>query len=503
MNEESVDFLMIGGGIASFSCARALRAAGAGGSIGLVTRDPGPPFDRTACTKGYLRGDASHEDVLLAPDAWWQERDVALSTRTSALKLDPAARTVTLSDKRTLRYEQALLATGANVRRLRVEGAELQGIHYVRGLGNADAIRADAQDAADVVLVGGSYIATEAAASLTAMGKRCTIVMQEGVALERGLGPLAGRFFQRVIEEHGVTVCPSDELERFEGVDGRLTHVVTARGRRLPAQLAVIGAGVVPDTMLAQRGGLEIGATGGVVADECLRTRAAGLFAAGDMCEYPSVVHHGARLRIEHWDVAERQGATAAAGMLGEPRPHEAIPYFYSDLADWASLEYVGPARRWDEEVVRGSLEEGAFTVLYLDAGRVVAGLTVGRGHELDAVRALLRSGIDLHERRSELADDGTDLASLAETAAAVAVRAGSSPGGSSAAGQPAVPTAGPDADEPPVLFMCQMCGFIYEPEDGDELGAIAPGTRFADLPDEWTCPVCGAQKTDFERVED
>jgi len=501
MSEQSVDFLIVGGGIAGFSCARALRAAGADGSIAVVSREPVPPFDRTACTKGYLRGEAAQDDVLLAPDEWWEQHDVALFTRTSALKLDAAAQTTALSDKRVLRYGQALLATGANVRRLRVDGAQLEGIHYVRGLGNADAVRADAQDAEDVVLVGGSYIATEAAASLTVMGKRCTIVMQEGVTLERGFGPLAGSFFQRLLEEHGVDVCVSDELERFEGADGRLTHVVTARGRRIPAQLAVIGAGAVPDAMLAQRAGLEIGATGGIATDECLRAGAPGLFAAGDMCEYPSVVHGGRRLRIEHWDVAEQQGATAARGMLGEPRPHDAVPYFYSDLADWASLEYVGPARRWDEEVVRGSVDEGAFTVLYLDAGRVVAGLTVGRGHEVDAMRDLLRSGAEVRERRAELADAGTDLGSIARTAAGLTVHEAGFRAAAAPAAVPAAPLA-PAEDEAPALFMCQMCGFIYEPEEGDELGGIASGTRFADLPAEWTCPVCGAQKTDFETVE-
>jgi 3-phenylpropionate/trans-cinnamate dioxygenase ferredoxin reductase subunit len=344
MTEESVDFLIVGGGVAGYSCARTLCDSGAGGSIALVTRDPDPPYDRTACTKGYLRGSTSHDEALLAPHEWWEQHEVALNTRTSVLKLDAAGKTVTLSDKRTVRFGQALLSTGANVRRLRVEGADLHGIHYVRSLGNADAIRADAEDAEDVVLVGGSYIATEVAASLTALGKRCTILMQEGVTLERSFGPRAGSFFQGVLEEHGVAVYASDELERFEGSDGRVTHVVTVRGRRLPAQVVVIGAGVVPDAMLAHRAGLDIGATGGVVADACLRSSAPGIFVAGDMCEYESVLHRGARLRIEHWDVAEKQGATAAGAMLGDPRPHDIVPYFFSDLADWASLEYVGPA---------------------------------------------------------------------------------------------------------------------------------------------------------------
>ena len=414
MKNEAVDFLIIGGGVAGFSCVRALRAAGVEGSIAVVTRELEPPYDRTSCTKGYLQGKMSRASALLAPSEWYRDNQVALATRMSVLELDAAKRAATLSDKRTLQFSQALLATGANVRRLRVEGAELRGVHYVRTLANADAIRADAEDAEDVVVIGGSYIATEVAASLTALGKRCTLVMQEGVTLERGFGPRAGGFFQRRLEENGVVICGSDELDRFEGANGRVTHVVTARGRRLNAQLVVIGAGVVPDVALARRAGLGIGATGGVVTDASLRASVPGIFVAGDTCEYESVLHRGARVRIEHWDVAERQGETVARGMLGDPRPHDVVPYFFSDLADWVSMEYVGAARDWDEEVLRGSLDDDAFTVLYLQAGRVVGGLTVGRSTELGAIRDLIRSGVGLHDRREELAHLDTELSSLA-----------------------------------------------------------------------------------------
>jgi 3-phenylpropionate/trans-cinnamate dioxygenase ferredoxin reductase subunit len=410
MADRTIDYLIIGGGVAGYSCARTLREAGADGTIALVTRDPDPPYDRTAVSKGYLQGGTQREETMLAPPEWWDEQGVELLTRTSALALDLDARTVKLSNKTTVGFGKLLLATGANIRRLRVDGSDLEGIHYVRALGNADTIRRDVEGAERVVMVGGSYIATEVAASLTALGKQCALVMQEGVTLERAVGPQAGRFFQDVLEQHGVEVHGADEVERFEGEDGRVTAVVTKGGRRIAADAVVVGAGVMPDVMLAQRAGLEIGERGGVKTDAGLRASVDGVFAAGDMAEYESPVHGGDHVRIEHWDVAEQQGATAARSMMGEAAAHDVVPYFFSDLADWASMEFVGAPRAWDEEVVRGSIEDGAFSVFYLQGGRVVGALSVGRAEDLDAARALIAAGEDVGDGREALADAGAPL---------------------------------------------------------------------------------------------
>jgi 3-phenylpropionate/trans-cinnamate dioxygenase ferredoxin reductase subunit len=410
MADRTIDYLIIGGGVAGYSCARTLREAGADGTIALVTRDPDPPYDRTAVSKGYLQGRTPREETMLASMEWWDEQGVELLTRTSALALDLDARTVKLSNKTTVGFGKLLLATGANIRRLRVDGSDLEGIHYVRALGNADTIRRDVEAAERVVLVGGSYIATEVAASLTALGKRCALVMQEGVTLERAVGPQAGRFFQDVLERNGVEVHGDDEVERFEGEDGRVTAVVTKNGRRIEADAVVVGAGVMPDVMLAQRAGLQIGERGGVKTDAGLRTSAEGVFAAGDMAEYESPVHGGEHVRIEHWDVAEQQGATAAHSMLGGDRVHDVVPYFFSDLCDWSSMEFVGAPREWDEEIVRGSIDDGAFSVWYLQGGRLVGALSVGRGEDLDAARAMISSGEDVGDRRDALADLGASL---------------------------------------------------------------------------------------------
>jgi 3-phenylpropionate/trans-cinnamate dioxygenase ferredoxin reductase subunit len=391
VSEREVDFLIVGGGDAGFSAARTLREEGAQGSVVIVSRDPDPPYDRTAVSKGYLGGSKPKAETLLGGEHWFSANDVELLARTSAMKLDTAAHTVTLANKDVLRYRKLLLATGANVRRLRVDGAQLDGIHYLRALGNADTIRADTANAERVVLVGGSYIATEVAATLTALGRRCTLVMQEEVTLERTFGKTAGAYFQKVLTDHGVEVHGGEDVERFEG-DGRVSAVVTRAGNAYPADAVIVGVGVAPDVMLAKAAGLEIGERGGVKTDATLATSAPDVFAAGDIAEYESVIHGGAHVRIEHWDVAEQQGKTAALGMLGKPAPHEVIPYFFSDLSDWTWMEYVGPAYEWTEEIVRGSVEDGKFTVFYLDGDRLAAALSVDRSDDLDRARELIAS---------------------------------------------------------------------------------------------------------------
>jgi 3-phenylpropionate/trans-cinnamate dioxygenase ferredoxin reductase subunit len=412
MADRHVDYALIGGGLAAGNCARWLRESGAEGSILLIGREPDLPYNRPPCSKAYLQGKESRAETLFRPPEWYGEQDVEVLTRTSAMKLDLDARTVTLSTKEEVGFDKALLATGANVRRLNVGGCELEGIHYLRTLGNSDAIR-DGAAGKRVVLIGGSYIASEVAASLILLGSTCTMVMIEDLPLSRHFGDQAGRFFQRVLEEHGVTVHGGDELERFEGAGGRVTRVLTKAGLELEADAVVVGAGAVPDVTLARGAGLELGESGGVRVDSRLHSAVPGVYAAGDIAEYDSVVHGGRRLRIEHWDVAFNQGKTVALNMLGGDRPHDVVPYFFSDLADWASLEYVGPAYDWEQELVRGSIDEGEFSIWYVKDRYVAAALSVGRSEDLPQAQRLITSGADLGERVAELADLSTDLAGL------------------------------------------------------------------------------------------
>ena len=416
MPNRKLDYLLIGGGLASANCARWLREEGAEGEVLLVGREPDAPYNRPECSKGYLRGEESREEPLFRPQEWWGEQGIELLTRTSVTALDLETRTAKLSSKEEVEFDKALLATGANVRRLNVDGCELEQIHYLRTLGNADAIREGVRDADSVVLIGGSYIGCEVAASMSMIGKRATIVMQEERTLERGFGKQAGRFVEDLLKAHGVVIHGEDELERFEGDgDGRVARVITRKGLELEAQAVVIGAGVAPDVGVAKRAGLEIGERGGVRCSSRLESSAEGVWAAGDICEYDSKIH-GGHVRIEHWDVAFNQGKTAALNMLGHDVPHEVAPYFYSVLGDWGELEYVGPAREWDEEIVRGSYEDGEFTTWYLQEGKLKAALTFGRSDDLEHARRLLTTARSLDEtQRKALADVDSDLMGVGE----------------------------------------------------------------------------------------
>ena len=392
--------------MASAYCASELRRKGADGSILLVGREPEPPYERPPLSKEYLRGEAERADAYVNQPEWYEENGVELLTGKNVMGLDAGERTAKLQGGDEVRFGKALLATGANVNILRVDGAELDGIHYLRAFGNSDSIRADAEDAERVVLIGGSYIACEVAASLTALGKKCTLVMQEAVTLSTGFGDEVGRYFQDVLEEHGIEAVGEDALGVFEG-DGRVSRVVTEKGVELDCDLVVVGAGVRPDVMLAQRAGLDV--EDGVVCDSKLETSVEGIFAAGDCCSYDSVIH-GRRMRVEHWDVALQQGRHAARGMLGEGEPYNAIPYFFSDLADWTGMEYVGPAQEWDEVVFRGDRDAGEFSAWYLKDGRVAAALAVGRSEDLVHARTLIETGADVSAQRDALADVDSEL---------------------------------------------------------------------------------------------
>src|SRR5262245_57939257 len=345
--DRDVDVLIVGAGGAGATCAEALRAEGFDGSVLLVGRDVDPPYDRPYCSKDYLRGEIGREDTFLGvPEG------VELLVRTSVSGFDAAARTAKLSSGEEIGFAQALLSPGSNVRVLRVDGCQLDGIHYLRTLRNSDTIRTAAAEAEHVVLVGGSFIATEVAASLTKLGKRCTQVMEERLPYSITFGDTAGAFFDGVLAEHGIERVTGDSLARFEG-DDRVRRVVTASGREIEADMVVMGTGVIPDVSLARSAGLELGERGGIVCSNVLETSAEGVWAAGDVCEYDSVLH-GRRMRIEHWEVAKAQGRAAAAAIRGERQPYAELPYFWSDLADWCTLESVGPALEWDREIVRG-----------------------------------------------------------------------------------------------------------------------------------------------------
>lgn len=372
-----VEHLLIGGGIASAYAAQELAEKGAT-SILLVGRELDPPYERPPATKSYLRGDSSKEDAFVdIPDA------VELMTKVSVMSLDTEAKVVKLSNKEEIEYEHALLATGAIIRRFPFEGAQLDGIHFIRTLPNSDDLRDDLGKTERVAIIGGSFIGVEVAASLTELGKKVTIVMLESEPMANVLGEGAGGWVRGLLEAHGVEVLGGASLKELKGEE-RVESVELEDGRSIEASVVVMGTGVKPDTMLATKAGLQLGPSGGVAADKKLKSSAPDVYVAGDVAEFDSVVHGKVR-RIEHYEVAAAQGRTAARNMLGADETFDTVPYFWSDIADWATIEYVGAADEWDEEKFSGSYEDNNFSVRYHNEGRLVAVLSVGGHADLDA----------------------------------------------------------------------------------------------------------------------
>ena len=381
MADREVDFLLIGGGMASAHCAAELRKRGAEGSILLVGREPEPPYERPPVSKEYLRGEAERADAYVNPPSWYEENGVELLTGRNVMSLDPEARTAKIQGGEEVGFGKALIGTGAMVNILRVEGAENEGIHYLRAFGNSDAIRADAEAAEHVVLIGGSYIGTEVAASLTAQGTKCSIVAMEEVALSRTFGADAGRWFQEQIESHGVEFHGGEELEAFEG-DGRVRAVVTKsglsdrvrRGRRRRRRARRRDAGPA---------GRARGRRRRSSATRSCRPRSTGIYAAGDCCSYDSVVH-GRRIHVEHWDVAMQQG-------IARRRQHARRRRATTRSSPTSSATSpTGPASSTSARPRTGTRRSGAatarrgeFSVWYLKDGRVAGCLSVERSEDL------------------------------------------------------------------------------------------------------------------------
>jgi 3-phenylpropionate/trans-cinnamate dioxygenase ferredoxin reductase subunit len=411
--DRHVAHLLIGGGLASANCARWLREAGGEGEILIAGREPEPPYYRPSLTKGYLAATEDRAMEYFRPHEFWEENNIEVMTKTNVMKLDAANKEATLAHKQTVSFDNALVATGANVQLLRVDGMGQDGIHYMRAYGSADSLREDLDRLGRrVVCIGGSFIGCEIAATLSRHGCECTVVMLEDVPFERALGKEIGSWAKEYLESLGIVFHPAAALERFDGDGERVQKVVLQSGVEIEADVVVIGAGVHPDTMLAAQAGLEIGPRRGILTSSKLETSAAGVYAAGDVCEYDSRMH-GGHIRVEHWDVAFNHGKTAALNMLGQPTDHEVVPYFWTDLAD-LEIESVGPAYQWDRVIMRGSPKERDFSAWFVDGNRVAQVATVGRSSDLDVGRTLISERRELSGAEFDLiADAAGDVNSL------------------------------------------------------------------------------------------
>ena len=379
--------VIVGAGLAGARAAEALRKDGYEGSISLLGDEEERPYLRPPLSKEYLRGESEREQVYVHPAAFYTEQRIDLRPSGAVRAIWPASREVVLSDDERLTFDRLLIATGARPRNLPVPGTELRGVMTLRTVADAEAIRAAAIDAAQIVVIGAGWIGSEVAASLRMLDRKVVLIAPDAVPLERVLGPEIGGVYRDLHLLHGVDWRPRTTVQRVIGTD-RVQGVETMAGERIAADLVVVGVGVQPRTELAAGAGLAV--VDGIEVSATLETSVTGIFAAGDVV---SAWHpfYDRRLRTEHWANAKFQGSAAATSMLGRTVPYDRIPYFYSDQYD-LGMEYTGHASAGDRLVVRGSLADEKFVAFWLADGRVVAGMNANVWDVAKPIERLIRS---------------------------------------------------------------------------------------------------------------
>lgn len=393
--------VVIGAGVAGVWTAQELRRVGYDGGITIVGGEAHLPYNRPPLSKEYLTG-PSAAPPLIAPEESYAAQDIELELGVPVGDLDLTRRRLTFTDGKAFGYDYLVLAMGSRARSLEcVPPAD--NVFYLRSLDDAVALRSILQGRPRVVIAGGGFIGLEVAAASATVGAQVTVVEATGAPLEAIVGTRLGKCVARLHEGHGVEVVTGEKVERVVG-ERLATRVLTDAGRVLDCDALVVGVGAAPAEELAAAAGIP--ARGGVLVDSCCRAGAAKVWAVGDVARLRHPVL-GKAVRVEHWDAARRHAAAAAASIVGKEEPCTTLPWFWSDQYD-VNFQYVGHAPHWDEVLVRGSPEDMDFTAMFLEGGRVRAGLSAGRARDVRSVERLIASGLVVEH--SVLEDPSTDL---------------------------------------------------------------------------------------------
>jgi 3-phenylpropionate/trans-cinnamate dioxygenase ferredoxin reductase subunit len=388
-------FVILGASLAGAKAAETLRTDGFTGRLLLIGAEVERPYERPPLSKGYLRGEVDRETIYVHDESFYSVHEIELQVGRTAVELDPAAAELTLDDGSRVHYDRLLLATGAEPRQLKVPGAQLDGVHYLRSAEDSAALRSRLDAAGSVVVIGAGWIGSEVAASARQRGLAVTVIEPAALPLERVLGPELGMIYRDIHADHGVNMLLGTGVAALEG-DTAIERVRTTDGRLVACDFVVVGIGVQPRVGLAAGAGLAV--ENGILVDEHLRTSAPSVYAAGDVA---NAFHpfYGERVRVEHWANALHQGPAAARNMLGHSEAYDRLPYFFSDQFD-VGMEYSGFARTWDRVVFRGDPASREFIAFWLHRGRVVAGMNVNTWEVVDPIQQLIREQVVVDDRR-------------------------------------------------------------------------------------------------------
>ena len=400
--------LIVGGGHGGAQAAIALRQNGFAGTLAIVGEEPEHPYERPPLSKDYLAGDKAFERILIRPTAFWEERQVSMLLGQRVTAVDPAAHIVRTESGEEYGYGKLIWATGGHPRRLTCPGYDLVGVHGVRARADVDRLIGELGDTRQVVVIGGGYIGLEAAAVLTKLGKHVTVLEALDRVLARVAGEPLSRFYEAEHRARGVDVRLGVTVECIEEIDGRATGVRLATGEILPAQIVIVGIGIVP----AVEPLLAAGAKGGngVAVDPQCRTSLPDIFAIGDCAAHTNVFADGATIRLESVQNANDQATLVAKVITGHPGEYNAVPWFWSNQYD-LRLQTVGLSTGFDDLVLRGDPSTRSFSLVYLKQGRVIALDCVNMVKDYVQGRALVVQR--LTPDRAALADPATPLKSL------------------------------------------------------------------------------------------
>ncbi|MFU8814527.1 MAG: NAD(P)/FAD-dependent oxidoreductase [Pseudomonadales bacterium] len=381
--------VIVGAGHAAGQAAASLRQEGYTGEIVIIGDEKHIPYQRPPLSKQYLSGEQGVERVYLRPAKFYQDKNVTLKTGTRVEAIDTAAKKVITDAGESIPYEKLLLATGGRPRRLTIPGSDLGGIHYLRGIDDVDGIRADMAPGKKLVIVGGGYIGLEVAAVAVVAGLEVHVLEMEQRILQRVTTERMSAYYHQLHQSRGVHIHCGATVTAFTG-SGRVEAVLCGE-ESYPADIVVVGIGIIPNTEVAEAAGVVC--DNGIVVDDHCRTSAADVFAAGDCTNHPNPLLQR-RLRLESVPNAMEQARVATANMCGGDKTYASIPWFWSDQYE-LKLQMVGFSADGDTQAVRGSVEANQFAVFYLKDGAVVAVDAVNSPKEFMICKQLIGKQVD------------------------------------------------------------------------------------------------------------
>ena len=403
-------YLIVGASLAGANAAEALRAEGFTGRIALIGEEHERPYERPPLSKGYLLGTAEKDTIYVHPEQWYAEHDVELRLGATVTGIDPGAREVHLADGSRAGYAKLLLTTGSSPRRLKIPGADFDGVLYLRQVKDCEQIKATFGGASRIAVIGAGWIGLETTAAARAAGVEVTVLEMAELPLLRVLGREVAEVFAGLHTDHGVDLRFGVQIAEITGSDGKVDGVLLADGTHVPADAVIVGVGITPNSQLAEAAGLEV--DNGIRVDAELRTSDPDIYAAGDVANafHPVLGKH---IRVEHWANARHQPRAAAKAMTGQEASYDRVPYFFSDQYN-LGMEYAGYVEPdgYDEVIFRGDVAGREFVAFWLgDGGRVLAGMNVNIWDVNDAIQALVRSGRPVD--KDALRDSSIPLESL------------------------------------------------------------------------------------------